>query len=161
MFGGLKKAIRKNKKGLLNLGKRVAPVLLAAAPVAGAIMRGKQALKSLGVNPKGAKLGKVEPASVNVAIAKPAVVPISARQSSRRGAFTEDYAGSKKLRSAHSTQSPAVARALAARRKAKRVTGKGRRPPSGGLDLKALSASWRAAGKPGTWQGWIKANHGR
>lgn len=33
-----------------------------------------------------------------------------------------------------------------------------RRPPTGGLDLKALSASWRAAGKPGTWQSWIQAN---
>jgi len=161
MFGGLKKAIRKNKRGLLNLGKRIAPVLLAAAPVAGAIMRGKQALKSMGVEPKAAKMGKVQPSSVNVAIAKPAVVPVMTRQVSRRGAFTEDYAGTKKLRTAHSTQSPAVARALAARRMAKRATGKGRRPPTGGLDLKALSASWRAAGKPGTWQGWIKANHGR
>lgn len=34
----------------------------------------------------------------------------------------------------------------------------GRKPPTGGLDLKALSASWRAAGKPGTWQGWIAQN---
>jgi hypothetical protein len=33
-----------------------------------------------------------------------------------------------------------------------------RKPPTGGLDLKALSVSWRAAGKPGTWQGWIAAN---
>ena len=44
-------------------------------------------------------------------------------------------------------------------RKAKRApSGKKRAPPKGGLDLKALSASWKAAGKPGTWQGWIKAN---
>ncbi|MGV0982832.1 MAG: hypothetical protein ACOYB0_10775 [Polynucleobacter sp.] len=33
-----------------------------------------------------------------------------------------------------------------------------RAAPKGGLDLKKLSASWKAAGKPGTWQGWIKAN---
>jgi len=33
-----------------------------------------------------------------------------------------------------------------------------RKPPTGGLDLRALSASWKAAGKPGTWQGWIQAN---
>jgi len=33
-----------------------------------------------------------------------------------------------------------------------------RKPPTGGLNLKALSASWKAAGKPGTWQGWIAAN---
>lgn len=33
-----------------------------------------------------------------------------------------------------------------------------RKPPKGGLNLKAMSAKWRAAGSPGTWQGWIKAN---
>lgn len=36
---------------------------------------------------------------------------------------------------------------------------KGKRtPPKGGLDLKAMSTAWKAAGKPGTWQGWIKSN---
>lgn len=45
----------------------------------------------------------------------------------------------------------------ASRRPAKAHRAK-RRPPPGGLDLKALSASWRAAGRPGTWQGWIAAN---
>lgn len=44
------------------------------------------------------------------------------------------------------------------RKPAKARTGARRRPPTGGLDLKALSASWKAAGKPGTWQGWIAAN---
>lgn len=33
----------------------------------------------------------------------------------------------------------------------------GRKAPKGGLNLKALSTAWKAAGKPGTWQGWIKA----
>lgn len=33
-----------------------------------------------------------------------------------------------------------------------------RRPPSGGLDLKALAAQWRAAGKPGKWIDFVKAN---
>jgi len=41
----------------------------------------------------------------------------------------------------------------------KAPTGKGKRtPPKGGLDLKAMALQWRAAGKPGTWLGWIKAN---
>lgn len=40
----------------------------------------------------------------------------------------------------------------------KKASGSKRKPPSGGLNLKALSASWKAAGKPGTWQQWIKAN---
>jgi hypothetical protein len=33
-----------------------------------------------------------------------------------------------------------------------------RRAPTGGLDLKALSASWKAAGKPGTWMDWIRSH---
>lgn len=33
-----------------------------------------------------------------------------------------------------------------------------RKPPKGGLDLAAIARAWRAAGKPGTWQGYIKAN---
>jgi len=44
------------------------------------------------------------------------------------------------------------------RRKPPKALRPRRKPPSGGLDLKALSASWKAAGRPGTWQGWIAAN---
>lgn len=33
-----------------------------------------------------------------------------------------------------------------------------RRAPTGGKDFKALSASWRAAGKPGTWLAWVKSH---
>jgi|SRR5215211_264853 len=33
-----------------------------------------------------------------------------------------------------------------------------RRAPTGGLDLKGLSASWKAAGKPGTWMDWIRSH---
>jgi len=44
------------------------------------------------------------------------------------------------------------------RRRAPKALRPRRKPPSGGLDLKALSASWKAAGRPGTWQGWIAAN---
>lgn len=51
------------------------------------------------------------------------------------------------------------ARARSAPKRALVAKPKGRRaPPTGGLDLKGLSQSWRAAGKPGSWQGWIKAN---
>jgi hypothetical protein len=53
---------------------------------------------------------------------------------------------------------PARRAAKRARRPKARRSGVKRRPPTGGLNLKALSASWRAAGKPGTWQGWIQAN---
>lgn len=33
-----------------------------------------------------------------------------------------------------------------------------RKPPKGGKDLKALSASWKAAGKPGRWIDWVKSH---
>jgi hypothetical protein len=33
-----------------------------------------------------------------------------------------------------------------------------RRPPKGGKDFKALSASWKAAGKPGRWIDWVKSH---
>jgi len=36
----------------------------------------------------------------------------------------------------------------------------GRSVPSGGLDLKRISAMWSAAGKPGKWLDFIKANSG-
>jgi hypothetical protein len=42
--------------------------------------------------------------------------------------------------------------------KVTRAKGTGRKAPKGGLDLKAIAAKWRAAGKPGTWIGYIKAN---
>lgn len=43
-------------------------------------------------------------------------------------------------------------------KKVKKVKGSNRTPPKGGLDLRTLSASWRAAGKPGTWRDWIKSH---
>lgn len=47
----------------------------------------------------------------------------------------------------------------ARKKKAKKASnGYAKLPPKGGLDLKALSKSWNAAGKPGTWQNWIKNN---
>lgn len=53
-----------------------------------------------------------------------------------------------------------VARAKAAPRvKTPRKAAGGRRgPPKGGKDLKALSVSWRAAGKPGRWIDWVKTH---
>lgn len=44
---------------------------------------------------------------------------------------------------------------LKAAKRAKRGT---RKPPAGGKDFKALSVSWRAAGKPGRWIDWVKSH---
>lgn len=51
---------------------------------------------------------------------------------------------------------PAQKKAKPAKKKAK--TAKKRKPPSGGLDLKAISRAWHAAGKPGTWIGFVKSH---
>jgi len=44
------------------------------------------------------------------------------------------------------------------KRRGKRAGGSKRKPPTGGLDLKALSVSWKAAGKPGRWIDWVKSH---
>lgn len=44
------------------------------------------------------------------------------------------------------------------RAKGVKRSGARRGPPKGGLDMKAMSRAWRAAGSPGSWQGWIKNN---
>lgn len=44
------------------------------------------------------------------------------------------------------------------RRKAASSPRKARSAPKGGLDLRALSASWKAAGKPGSWMDWIRSH---
>jgi len=151
-------SLKKLAKGALKIGKKIAPQLLKATPLGQLAMRAQQAAKGLGINFKAARMGKPEPVSVQAAIMKPALTMPISRNVSRRGAFTEDYSGRKALRVAHSTTEPAVARALAARRKAAKASGKGRTPPKGGLDLKRIAAMWRAQGKPGTWIGFIKAN---
>ena len=52
----------------------------------------------------------------------------------------------------------ATRRTAAPRRTRRAATGRRRAPPPGGLDLKAMSREWRAAGSPGTWQEWIANN---
>lgn len=44
------------------------------------------------------------------------------------------------------------------RGKRQNASGRKRRAPTGGLDLKALSVSWKAAGKPGRWIDWVKGH---
>lgn len=44
------------------------------------------------------------------------------------------------------------------RRRRSATSGTRRAPPRGGLDFRAMSADWNAAGKPGTWQEWIRTN---
>lgn len=71
------------------------------------------------------------------------------RASPRRRARTAAAAS----RAARST--PRRARGTSPRRRASGTTGARRGPPRGGLNLKAMSVSWNAAGKPGTWREWV------
>lgn len=43
-------------------------------------------------------------------------------------------------------------------RKAAKAAGTKRSAPKGGKDFKALSAAWKAAGKPGRWIDWVKSH---
>ena len=139
-------------KKAVKLGGKIARPILATTPVGALALRAQQTLKSLGGNLKAARLGKIEPLSVRAGIEK--IAP-SAAKSLRR---FPTLAGGTGARS--------IARGSTRRRKALRMTqkrqtatGTGRRvPPAGGLDLRAMAAQWRAAGKPGSWRDWIRTN---
>lgn len=131
-------SLKKLVRGAVKLGKKVAPQILKATPAGALLVRAQQAAKSLGVNFRAAKR-KQEPLSVQAAIMRPALSVTSTRPQAARK-LARSVAGVRK-----------------SIRKAKVRTGKGRTPPRGGLDLKAMAAQWRAAGKPGTWLGWIKS----
>jgi len=75
-----------------------------------------------------------------------AAKPKAAPKRKKRRASADPY------RSAQRTPKPRKAAKVTRSSNGKRV------PPKGGLDLAAIARQWRAAGKPGTWQGYIKAN---
>lgn len=67
------------------------------------------------------------------------------------GSYKTKGAYKRKRRRAEYESAPRTA-------KTKRSTSTGKRkPPPGGLDLAAMAGAWRAAGKPTTWQAWIKS----
>lgn len=162
LFKSLKKAVHGLRKGLglpaITLGN-VAKVAGAAAiggPLAGAAAVLKSRLKSAAVGGvKQVLRSKAEKALVSKvarlapsfsiakasskAIARPGGAPISGAAAG---------AAAKLKRATHSRRKK---RTAAPRTK--------RRAPTGGLDLKALSVSWKAAGKPGKWIDWVKAHH--
>lgn len=165
-MGGLKKLFKKARKAL-----KLPPITAAnVGRVAAAVVtRGKsekvvQSLKGVGDAVKAikgapaprktksiaavaAKVAKLQPKIVGIskvqATAMPGGAPIKAKTTRRRRS-TEGKADKINY------QKPKKAKA--AKPKA------ARKAPKGGLDLKGLSASWKAAGKPGTWAGWIKKN---
>jgi len=138
-------SFKKALKKVVKLGGKIAKPLLATTPVGAAVLRGQQVLKSLGGNLKAARLGKIEPLSVRAPIAR-VVGPMPAKTLKTLPTF-----GSPRRRiSVKGSRMP---------QKRRTATGTSKRvPPKGGLDLRAMAAQWRAAGKPGSWRDWIRSN---
>lgn len=148
-------SFKKLAKKALKLGAKIAVPILAKTPIGAAAIQGAKVFKSLGGNMKAARLGKLEPVSVQAAIAKPAMQLASSRP---QAASRLRGSGLRNRDDQAFSVGGMLSKARKASQKAKRSSGKGRTPPSGGLDLAAIAREWRAQGKPGTWQGFIKAN---
>lgn len=71
------------------------------------------------------------------------------------GTYKRKGSYKRKRRAMSYDEAPAVAPRK--RKKAGAPRAKRGAPP-GGLDLRAMAQAWRSAGKPTTWQGWIKTN---
>lgn len=173
---GLKKLFKKTRKALgipaITLGN-VAKVGAAVATggVGGALALGagsvlKSKLKNAAIGGiKQVIRSKAQKALVNrIKVKAPSIVPISAATATPRATTMP---GGAPLRGVTASGAPRRRKAAAALTvkpkktrvpKAKKASGSGRKPPKGGKDLKALSASWKAAGKPGKWLDWVKTH---
>jgi len=63
-------SFKKLAKGALKLGGKIAKQALSTTPVGMAALKAQQALKSVGANLKAARLGKIEPVSVQAVASK-------------------------------------------------------------------------------------------
>ena len=155
-------------KKAVKLGSKIAMPLLAATPVGAVAIRAQQTLKSLGGNLKAARLGKVEPLSVRAGVEKIAVQGPAKRIQLRPVRLTsrgvgyqtpEDMRASGGLTRAQRTGITGFRKRSKMPQKRKTAKGTSRRvPPRGGLDLRAMAAEWREAGKPGRWIDWVKTH---
>lgn len=148
-------SLKRLVKGAVKIGKKIAPQLLKATPVGQLAVRAQQAAKSLGVNFRAAKK-KHQPVSVQAPIARPMVTMMASGAPQRARRLRGS--GLKNRDDQAYSVGGMLSRPSGSRRKAKVSSGKGRTPPKGGLDLKRMSAAWKAAGKPGTWINWIREN---
>lgn len=162
---GLRKLFKKARKALhlpaITLGN-VAKVGLAAAgggipAVGAAVLRSKlksaavggikRVLRTKAEKHLAKKLQQLAPTGSSSAPAQtmPGGAPLAAAARAVRTARA-----THSRRRSRKRQSVSVAPSSPARAK--------RRPPKGGKDFKALSVSWKAAGKPGRWIDWVKAH---
>lgn len=157
----LSKLVKKARKKL-----KLPPLTLGtAAKVGAAVATG--GLPALGTAVVLSKLKNAAVGGVKQAIKSKAAKVLSKRTAILTPPITASPAKPKAThRPGGAAMKAAVAalgpRAAAARPRVKKArakaSGGGRKPPKGGKDLKALSASWKAAGKPGKWIDWVKTH---
>lgn len=164
---GFKRAFKKLRKKLgvpaLTLGNAAKAGAIAATGgvggLAGAVTLSK--LKSAAVGGiKQVARAKAAKALAKRAIAQAPKVIAQARATTMPGGAPLKRANvTRALKGAVVAEGKRVAkRARKAARKAAAPRSGKRQAPKGGKDFKALSAAWKAAGKPGKWIDWVKAH---
>lgn len=140
LFGFVKKAVGKvAKTGLSVVTKGLSDKVLSALKSTGqAKQAAKQAAAQVATQQRLAMLTKVSPSMAKAPAQK---VTLALRP------LTGKKAPAKKRKKA-APKAKAV----------KKTSGAKRTPPKGGLDLAAIARQWKAAGKPGKWIDYIKAN---
>lgn len=167
---GLKKLFKKTRKALglpaLTLGTAAK---LGAAVASGGLGAGALALGSAAVKSKlksaavgGAKQVLRSKAAKALAKKIPGMAPAGLANGSTPAATTmPGGAPLKKLRAAVVRRAKKPKKEKVAKgTPGTKATGGKRKAPKGGLDLKGLSASWKKAGKPGTWAQWVGKKKG-
>lgn len=175
----LKRLARKAVRGIGKLGKPVLAGALASNPVTAAGARAVTNLKAAAVASKAARL-KIQPVSVRANVSKMAVPSPGATMAGPKGLISARGGSRKRRRSASSPDLDAIVAAAMGspaprKRKAKKAkkatttrartvkAPKAKKPLTAAQAArkaknKAKYAAWKAAGKPGTFFQWAKAN---
>lgn len=145
----LSKVIKKAKKPLL--GALRTGLAAATGGTSEAVIRAAGTVKKVaelaGINRKLKALPAVKLAEAKYSVPVPTSATSVTATTMPGGAPLGKRAAPGRARKAKKTKSAARSSA-----------GKKRGAPKGGKDFKALSASWKAAGKPGTWLSWVKSH---
>lgn len=129
--------------GIGGLAGAVALSKLKSAAIGGA----KQLIKAKAQRAVLSRLKRTAPVPI---LAQPKVVDIKATTMPGGSPLRGVKTGGTRKRSSTARKPKAA--------KAPKAAGAKRAAPKGGKDFKALSASWKAAGKPGTWLAWVKSH---
>lgn len=154
LFKKLGKAVKKLAKSKVISTAVRAGTGIATGGASEAALRGLKVAKQLGQSlrsPNKSKQVEVAIAKLD-ALPKPTVKNASATPQFRPGGQRINASSSAPRRKVAAMPKAKKAKAPKAKKKSTR------KAPSGGLDLKALAAQWRAAGKPGKWIDFVKAS---